>query len=124
MLFTKQVTTPVAGMDCLGNVAAGLESFGVNVNNFQGATMTADAGGGVATTFPVPYGAYDATAGTGIVKLANLPATVGVFTISAGAPIAYTGPTYTTPSAVSVGSGSIDVTSTLAGIPYRDVLRP
>jgi hypothetical protein len=119
VLFTKQVTTPVAGMNCTGTVTAGVESFGVNVNNFQGATITADAGGGVTTTFPVPYGAYDATAGTGIVKLANLPATAGTLTISGGAPIAYTGPTYTTPSAVSVGSGSIDITSTLAGIPYR-----
>ncbi|MDX6579540.1 MAG: hypothetical protein QOJ47_1089 [Gaiellales bacterium] len=121
-LFTKQSTTPVAGMNCLGAVTAGVESFSVNVNNFQGASMTADAGGGVSTTFPVPYGAYDATSGSGIVKLANLPATAGVVTISGGAPIAYTGPTYTTPSAVSVGSAAIDITSTLGGIPYRAML--
>ena len=118
-LFTKQSSTPVAGMDCLGAVTAGVESFGVIVNNFQGASMTADAGGGVSTTFPVPYGAYDATSGTGIVKLADLPAAAGVVTISGGAPIAYTGPTYTTPSAVSIGSAAIDITSTLGSIPYR-----
>jgi PKD domain len=118
-LFTKQITTAVAGTNCTGVVTAGVESFSVNVNNYQGASMTADAGGGVSTTFPIPFGSYDAMSGTGIVKLANLPATAGVATISGGAPIGYTGPTYTTPSAVSVGSAAIDITSTLGGIPYR-----
>jgi hypothetical protein len=119
VLRSARSTTPVASQNCDGAATPGAEAFTVNLENSPGATVTADAGAGLVTTFPVPYGTYDASGTTGIFKLANLPATAGVASIGGGAPTAYTGPAYTTPAAVAVGSATIVIASTSGGIPYE-----
>ena len=115
---TKQATTAAAGVNCAGTATAGTESFTTTMDNAPGSTMTADAGGGVSTTFPVPYGAYDATSGVGIIKIKNLPSAAGLLTINAGGALSYTGPTYTTPAPITVGSGAVAILSTVGSVSY------
>ena len=63
----------VVGQNCAGTPTAGVTAFHASLSAYPGATIVADAGGGVSTSFVVPYGAYDASGTTGIVKVAGLP---------------------------------------------------
>jgi hypothetical protein len=115
---TKQATTATAGVNCAGASTPGAEAFTTTLDNAPGATVTADAGGGVSTTFPVPYGAYDATAGVGVFKIKNLPPAAGLIAINGGASSSYTGPSYTTPAPIAVGTASVAALTTIGGITY------
>jgi hypothetical protein len=118
VIRTKQATTATAGVNCATASTPGAESFTTTLDSAPGATVTADAGAGVSATFPIPYGAYDATGGVGIVKVKNLPSAAGLITINGGGASSYTGPSYTTPAPLTVGNGAITALTTVGGITY------
>jgi hypothetical protein len=118
VIQTATDTTATAGHDCENAVVAGDSTFTVSLDTRPGATVVADAGGGVSTTFPVPYGAYDSNGTTAPFKFGALPAAGGTVKIGAGAPAAYSGSTYATPAPVSSASSLVNVVSTVGGVPY------
>ena len=78
-LESTQSSSVTAGFLCSGGPQAGVSSFTASLASRGGTSITADAGGGVTTTFPVPFGASDkAAATTAVVKLASAPCTVPV----------------------------------------------
>ena len=121
VLRTKQVTTPTASQNCGGAATPGAESFTTTIDSYPGATVTADAGGGIQTTFPLPYAAYDASGGPATVKVKNMPSASGTILIN-GISAPFTGPAYTTPAPITIGSGAVDVESTVGSIPYSALL--
>ncbi|MEO9175485.1 MAG: hypothetical protein ABI317_08205, partial [Gaiellales bacterium] len=117
-LATARATAAVTGQNCQGTITVGVSSFTASLTSYPGATLVADAGGGVSTTFTVPYAGYDETGTTGVVKVGGLPSAGGTLTIDSGGAVAYSGASYTTPAPVTVSGGVVTVSSTVAGVPF------
>jgi hypothetical protein len=117
-LQTLHVTTSTAGQNCAGTVTAGVTSFTASLTSQPGATVVADAGGGVVAAFTMPYSAYDETGSTGIVRIGGLPSASNTLTIGGGGPIVSVGATYVTPAPIAIPTEAVTVASTVSGVSY------